>query len=182
MPDKTWGNDFALGILVIAFAGENKTVFKNSSFSLNGMGGVNYSWTPATGLSDTFVSSPTGTLEQDITYSLQVTSNEGCTDYDEINITVIENADMYIPSASTPNNDGLNDVFRPAYIGIVQLHFFTVYNWWGKIVFSTKEIAKGWDGIFQVHPAAMDTYVWILKGVEFWGTCLKKNGSVILVC
>src|SRR5690606_7264784 len=93
-----------------AYAGEDMTVLKNTAFQLNGTGGPAYLWIPSTGLSDPLSGSTVGMLHQDITYTLQVTSNEGCTDTDDIYIKVIDKAEIYIPSAFTPNNDGLNDL------------------------------------------------------------------------
>ena len=164
-----------------AYAGEDMTVLKNTTFQLNGTGGPSYLWIPSTGLADPLSGSTVGMLEQDITYTLQVTSNEGCTDTDDIYIKVINKAEIYIPTAFTPNNDGLNDLLRPAYIGITQIDFFTVYNRWGKIVFSSKEQGKGWDGTIDGRPAGTDTYVWIVKGIDILGNLIEKKGSVVLI-
>lgn len=166
---------------VNANAGEDMTVLKNTAFQLNGTGGTNYLWTPSTGLSDPMSGSTAALLQQDITYTLQVTSNEGCTDTDDIYIKVIDKSEIYIPTAFTPNNDGLNDLLRPAYIGITQVEFFAVYNCWGKMVFSTREQGKGWDGSIDGKQAATDSYVWIVKGTDILGNIIEKKGSVVLI-
>jgi gliding motility-associated-like protein len=52
---------------------------------------------------------------------------------------------LYIPTAFTPNNDNLNDVFgvRGQYIDQIEIY---VYNRWGNIVFYTQDMTQTWDG------------------------------------
>ena len=51
----------------------------------------------------------------------------------------------------------------------------------GKIVFSTSEQGKGWDGSIDGKPAGTDTYVWIVKGMDIFGNIIQKKGSAILI-
>ncbi|MET0461640.1 MAG: gliding motility-associated C-terminal domain-containing protein [Chitinophagaceae bacterium] len=51
-----------------------------------------------------------------------------------------------MPSAFTPNRDGLNDLFIiPAYANI-ELEEFSVFDRWGIRIFTTANPGKGWDG------------------------------------
>jgi gliding motility-associated-like protein len=68
---------------------------------------------------------------------------------------------MVMPNAFTPNGDGVNDEFRiPANVTF-QLDEFSVYNRWGKKIFSTADITKGWNGT----NADNGTYVYFITGM-----------------
>lgn len=56
---------------------------------------------------------------------------------------------VYIPNAFTPNNDGTNDIFKPAISQAVLLYHFIIYNRYGQIVFETTDQQQGWDGFFK---------------------------------
>jgi hypothetical protein len=52
--------------------------------------------------------------------------------------------ELMMPKAFTPNSDGKNDIFRiPPGIN-VNLKEFSVYNRWGEMIFTTRDISKGW--------------------------------------
>lgn len=51
-----------------------------------------------------------------------------------------------LPNVFTPNNDGVNDVFRPFPYKYVESIDFTVYNRWGVEVFSTTNPDILWKG------------------------------------
>ena len=50
----------------------------------------------------------------------------------------------------------------------------------GKIVFSTSEQGKGWDGLIDGKPAGTDTYVWIVKGMDIFGNIIEIKGRLSL--
>ena len=50
----------------------------------------------------------------------------------------------------------------------------------GKIVFSTSEQGKGWDGSIDGKPAGIDTYVWIVKGMDIFGNIIEIKGRLSL--
>jgi gliding motility-associated-like protein len=58
------------------------------TYQLQGAGGVNYSWTPSTYLSDAAIPDPVVTPDKTITYSLNVTDANGCTSLVTDNVTV----------------------------------------------------------------------------------------------
>ncbi|MBV5343799.1 hypothetical protein JZU68_09450, partial [bacterium] len=47
-----------------------------------------YKWTPATGLNNDSIVNPTATVTSDITYTVTVTTPNGCTATDDIKVTV----------------------------------------------------------------------------------------------
>ncbi len=80
-----------------------------------------------------------------------------------------------MPNAFSPNGDGVNDIFRiPANVTF-QLEEFSVFNRWGKKVFSTTDISKGWNGDNAVN----GTYVYLITG-KLDGKRTVFNGAFVL--
>ncbi|HVM88053.1 MAG TPA: Ig-like domain-containing protein, partial [Puia sp.] len=88
---------------------------------------------------------------------------------------------IYVPRVFTPNGDGQNDVLKPILVGISNFHYFTVYNRWGNIIFTTEDPGTGWDGTFKGVPQPVETYLWIAEGVDNQGNRVVQKGMVSLV-
>ncbi|MEA1874707.1 MAG: T9SS type A sorting domain-containing protein [Bacteroidota bacterium] len=73
---------------VIADAGENFALCMGGSQQLSTNGGVTYAWLPTNGLSDPNIANPIANPTSTTTYTVFVTDANGCTDSDEITITV----------------------------------------------------------------------------------------------
>lgn len=89
-----------------------------------------------------------------------------------------------MPTAFTPNNDGLNDLFIPAIGCAFDDYDFKVFNRWGDLLFATNDPETGWNGQNADQPSEMGTYVWTLSyGGSTHGVVLSENlkGGVILI-
>ena len=167
---------------VIAFAGNDTNAVKGLPLQLQASGGVNYSWTPATGLSNPFIDHPLATLYADsMQYIVTVKDIIGCTAYDTIFIRVYDEITYYVPNAFTPNGDSKNDVFKPIAVGIIQTELFMVFNRYGEIMYQTNDWNKGWDGNFKGIPQPPGNYVWIIKGKALNGKAIEMKGNVVLI-
>jgi gliding motility-associated-like protein len=106
----------------------------------------------------------------------------GCTGTDTVTVKIFKTgADIFMPSAFTPNSDGRNDVIRPVMAGIAQLVFFRVYNRWGQLVFSTSEVHKGWDGMIGGAKQSSQNFVYMVQAVDYTGKTIVKRGSFVLI-
>lgn len=100
-------------------------------------------------------------VEREGLYSLSLTNGCG---YAIDGIFIKEEiCNLYIPSAFTPNRDGINETFRGLFGGKMESFELVVYNRWGQIVFRSKDINKGWDGNFQGQPQPEGFYAWIIR-------------------
>jgi gliding motility-associated-like protein len=88
---------------------------------------------------------------------------------------------IYVPRVFTPNGDGTNDILKPILVGITSFHYFSVYNRWGNLLFTTENAANGWDGTFKGVPQPVETYLWIAEGVNNQGKTIVQKGMVSLV-
>jgi gliding motility-associated-like protein len=167
---------------VVAFAGRDTSIVSGQPLQLNGSGASNYLWTPSTGLSNPNIQNPIAILNQNQSYQLRAFTNEGCFDTDSINITVFKTApDIFVPTAFSPNGDGLNDILLPIPVGLKGYDFFEVYNRWGVRMFSTTQIGRGWDGKYRNVPQDSDTFVWVVQGTDFTGKRIFRKGTVVLI-
>jgi len=56
-----------------------------------------------------------------------------------------------------------------------------VYNRWGEVVFSTREIGKGWDGTIKGQAQSTANFVYMAQGVDYTGKVIFKKGNVMLI-
>jgi gliding motility-associated-like protein len=168
------------------FAGNDTSIALGQSLTLhavdlNNNGFINYLWSPPGGLSNPGIPNPVTTPNRDVTYTVKATTPAGCDATASINIKVFASADIYVPTAFTPNGDGLNDFLRPIPVGIVQFKYFSVFNRYGQMVYTTTNPAKGWDGNLSGAKQNVGTYVWMVEGVDFNGRVIKKQGYAVLI-
>ena len=170
---------------VRAFAGRDTTVVVGQPLRFNGTGGINYVWSPATGLTSTTISNPIGVYNSSIDsvrYKLIVTDAAGCADSAFITVKVFKtNPYIFVPTAFTPNNDGKNDVIRPIAVGIQKINYFSIYNRWGELVFTTTENMKGWDGRIAGRVQNSGVFVWMVSAIDYIGKPVFLKGTVALI-
>ena len=166
---------------VPAFAGNDTIAAMGIPQQLFGSGGVKYVWSPAHILDNPFSPNPFALLQTDTRFYLTVKDSLGCIGTSSVFIKLYKGPAFYIPNAFTPNGDGLNDVFRAIAPGIKQTIYFRIYDRWGKLMFDTQNITKGWDGKYggTLQPTAV--YVWIIKGVDINGKMIELKGTVTLI-
>jgi gliding motility-associated-like protein len=91
-------------------------------------------------------------------------------------------AELWFPTAFTPNGDGVNDFFRPKGISIARFHLM-IYNRWGQLLFETGDMERGWDGASKgiLCPAGTYSFIATYEGTDNPGSTKKLQGSFILV-
>ena len=118
------------------------------------------------------------------TYTVSVLDEEGCPKYATTIVWVVSNlcdpADIFVPNTFTPNNDGNNDLLFVRGKNITEL-YFAVYNRWGEVVFETKDMKKGWDGIYKNMSSDPVVFAWYIKAKCYNGEEIEKKGNVTLI-
>lgn len=91
-------------------------------------------------------------------------------------------ATLYIPTAFTPNGDGVNDKFGVKAQNIIDFNL-RIFNRWGELVFESDNISDLWDGKYQGEAiTSTDVFVYSVKAVGINGIPLPdENGTVTLV-
>jgi len=151
--------------------------------TLHVTGGTNYTWWPANTLSNTHSASPLVTPITPTTYYVAAYNGNGCVQKDSIKVEIItDNVQngYLLPSAFTPNGDGINDCFGVKGWGGIKSILLQVYNRWGQMVFSSSSPSGCWDGRLKNQEQPPGTYVYQVKAETVCGSVYRK-GTLVLI-
>jgi gliding motility-associated-like protein len=130
---------------------------------------VSYLWVPPQNLSNPAISNPIATPPDDITYTLQVTSDKGCTTTDNVFIKVLKLP--AIPNIFSPNGDGIHDTWVIEYLDTYPGSTIDIFNRYGQKIYHSDGYTKPWDGTINGKPVPIGTYYYIVN---------PKNGRKIM--
>ncbi|WP_076547792.1 T9SS type B sorting domain-containing protein [Maribacter ulvicola] len=94
------------------------------------------------------------------TYDVTVVDENGCESTASI---FIEFIDIEIPNFFTPNGDGENDFWKPDNIEIYPEIFISIYDRYGRSVYTFKDNEDGWDGFYQENELPTGDYWYVIK-------------------
>ena len=167
------------------YAGNDTMVVVGQPLQLNAEGGVSYSWSPPTGLNNPGIKNPIGIYGEEIDslrYTVKAFNEIGCYDSAFVSVKVFKtNPYVFVPSAFTPNGDGLNDVIRPIAVGVQQIKYFRIFNRWGQLLFHTTTNEQGWDGKISGTPQGSNVFVWMVSAIDYLGKPIFLKGTVTLI-
>jgi gliding motility-associated-like protein len=155
----------------------------NYDFSqLSATGALQYEWKPVASLNKFNIANPVAAPTEPTYYVVKGTDANGCISYDSVmvNITTLNKSNYLMPSAFTPNDDGLNDCYGIKYWGIIQELDFSIYNRWGEKIFHTSNPSDCWDGTYKGVKQNPDVYVYLIKAKTFCGKVFKKGTFVLI--
>lgn len=114
-------------------------------------------------------------------YRLIVSDRNSCIGSDSIKVVFNNCAAVWIPNAFSPNNDGLNEIFKPIFPAPVTNYHLQIWNRWGLMVFESTNPNVGWDGMYkgQRQQAGVNVYIVSFTDIELvdqW-----RKGMVTLV-
>jgi gliding motility-associated-like protein len=154
----------------------------NVNFDDLGSGGSIFDWNFGNGSSSNAQQPPLQTYQSGGTYQVLYTSTSasGCIARDTLTIVVIDLfPEIIVPNVFTPNGDKANDLFAVRGINITTFEC-SVFNRWGKLVFSSSDVNNSWDGKINGSPAAEGTYFYMIKASGSVGEEIKNQGYVSL--
>ena len=122
---------------------------------------LTYQWSPATGLSNPNILNPTFSPAENTTYTLTATTGGGCTGVAQVVISVLKTP--VIPSAFTPNGDGVNDTWDIKYLGAYPNAIIDVFNRNGAKVYTSIGYAVSWDGKFNGKSLPFGVYYYVIN-------------------
>ncbi|WP_439880742.1 PKD domain-containing protein [Pontibacter sp. MBLB2868] len=160
-----------------ANAGQDVTIIKGQSTGLRGKGGETYQWSPATGLSDPGIAFPVAAPQETTTYTLTVTTKEGCAYTDEVTVNVLPRIDP--TNAITVNSDNINDWWEIRNIEHYPNCRVQIYTRWGALIFESNGYKEPWNGTHNGKLLPMAAYFYIID----LGIANEKpvSGSVTLI-
>jgi gliding motility-associated-like protein len=121
--------------------------------------------------------------ERYLVIKLVVTNNTlNCSDSARKILRLLNNCYIDVPSAFTPNGDGLNDLFSPHNALKADNLEFKVFNRWGQLVFESHSWQDRWNGKLNGIPQNPGVYVWFLSYTNHdTGKKIFQKGTVMLI-
>lgn len=148
--------------------------------------GKPYFWDFGDGQTDTNTS-PSYTYKKGGTYTIRLITGVGtlCPDTAEQTLEIKQDSsgDLVMPNVFTPDEDGMNDCFKPGGVqsGCDDFKMY-IYNMWGELLFETEDINNCWTGKDKnnkEHPTG--TYYWLMEVAKGKGKKIKTKGHVLLL-
>ena len=144
-------------------AGPDRFMLDGGQTTLLGSGSgnnISYLWTPNVSLDSNTISQPIATPSNDITYTLTVTSSDGCKANDEVFVKVLKAP--VIPNIFSPNGDGVHDKWEIQYLNSYPGCTVDIYNRYGQLIFHSIGYDDPWDGTIKGKPVPVGTYYYIV--------------------
>lgn len=113
---------------------------------------------------------------------VQGISDQGC--MDTASVTIYVKPEIRMPTAFSPNGDGLNDYFAPFADGkSYKVSTFRIFNRLGQLVYDGfgETAMKGWDGTYKGKPVDAGAYFYRIAVSTEYGELLKQKGDVTVV-
>lgn len=177
-------NDFVTVVVsaVAPTVSSNIAIPAGSTTTLAAGGGVSYSWSPSIGLNCDKCSHPVASPSITTTYFVTVVNTYGCTGIDSVTVEVIpECANVYLPTAFSPNNDGQNDVLQVYGAQLLEHFYIQIFDRWGERIFETGDISFVWDGTYKGQDKNTDTFMYKLEMKCPSGEYVYKTGNIYLL-
>ncbi|MCB0516418.1 MAG: gliding motility-associated C-terminal domain-containing protein, partial [Bacteroidetes bacterium] len=169
-----------------AFSAEFTLEGGDGTFSVSATYGNNIALTVNNVSGSTFVVENIPSEELAILY---ITDGLGCTyefeaTYECIKplIPPLEIHQVFIPTAFSPNGDGIDDLFRIAgsTMPIMELEV-KIYNRWGQKVYESSDVNFAWDGVYNQLLGEVETYVYYMNVKYEDGYEQFTKGNVTLI-
>jgi len=120
-------------------------------------------------------------LEREYIVTLTVTYPFGCVYVLTISLVVEKGYLLVIPSAFTPNSDGVNDTFRPVSKRLKNIKM-DIYDSWGSVIYSeTGQSLFGWNGKINDVNAENGNYYSTITAETFYGITIQDKQTFVLI-
>lgn len=162
---------------------ENNIDCSYGSSQLGASGARTYSWSPAAGLNNASIFNPLAIPASTTVFVVKGTDRNGCAGYDSVLVKVenINKGGYEMPSAFTPNSDGLNDCYGIKFWGVIGDIEFSVFDRWGNRLFYSKDPRACWDGTFKGQKQATGVYVYMIRANTNCEAPVFRKGTFTLV-
>jgi gliding motility-associated-like protein len=123
----------------------------------------------------TFINPKEYVVSQKVTYPF------GCIYVHKITFSIEKGYLLVVPNAFTPNDDNINDTFRPVTKALKNTRL-DIYDSWGSLIYSeTGEVLRGWNGKIKGQNAENGNYYCKVSGETFYGTIVDTNHPFVLI-
>ncbi|MCO5233847.1 MAG: PKD domain-containing protein [Chitinophagales bacterium] len=163
------------------------TIANGQSVVLNAVVDQNvlFQWSPNIDISCTNCPHPIVSPKATTEYTVVARNEFGCEDEARVTVGILDycsNSRLKIPNVFTPNQDGLNDVFKIQLDkDLVLFNQLRIYNRHGELVFQTTDPNVPWDGLFNGMPVNPGVFVYYLDLNCYNGLKSLVKGNVTVL-
>lgn len=143
--------------------------------------GTDYTWQPQLQLNNYSGDRALFTAINDVEYIITITNEHTCVTVDTMQVYVLKKPGVYLPTAFTPNGDGLNDIVRPFLVRMKSLKRFSIYNRSGNLVFATTKDGEGWDGKYKGKAVDPGVFIWMIEYITTDDKPAMEKGTVTVI-
>jgi gliding motility-associated-like protein len=156
------------------------TIDMGASVQLYATGALSYTWYPPNDLTCNNCPDPVANPLVTTIYYVTGVDVNGCSNTDTVIVSVkMDCGEVFVPSAFSPNGDGINDVLYVSGNCIKYMEF-SIYDRWGEKVFYGNDPIVGWNGKYHEKLMNTDVFVYFLRAYLYNGDEVKKQGNITL--
>jgi gliding motility-associated-like protein len=158
------------------YLGNDTTICMNHKLLLDASipWGINYQWENGS-------TNATRLIENEGLYWVE--ASNPCVSVSDTIFIKVDDCDplLIMPNVFTPDNDGLNDVFKAGSIrNVISLHLM-IFNRWGDNILQSNNLDFAWDGRFKNQKCPEGVYFWVIQYVDINGDKHDLSGTVTLL-
>lgn len=159
---------------------KSDTIFTGQSITLPSNGNGNIIWNTDPTLSCTNCSNPVATPTTTTIYTATNSLASDCIVSDDFTVVVLKDALVQVPTAFTPNGDGLNDYFGP--LGKVPDRYsMQIFNRNGETVFKSSSIESRWNGIYKGTIQPSSVFIYLINYKDIQNIPHQQKGTFVLI-
>ena len=156
------------------------TIFVGQQLTLHSNGNGTITWNSHSTLSCTRCNDPVANPVTTTVYTATNESPLSCQVSDQFTVVVLNDAVVAVPSAFTPNGDGLNDFFGP--LGKVPDEFrMQLFNRNGEVIFRSSAIEQRWNGRRQGELQPVGVYIYLIDYKDLQNKPHQQKGTFVLI-
>jgi gliding motility-associated-like protein len=161
-------NERALPEAAIIYNPESLCSYDTLSFlAKKQVDGTYYTWAPEEAfrkISGVENQEAKGTFKENTMVYLKVYSPYGCSATDSITALVHPCCKALMPTAFSPNSDGLNDYFNAMLDYDQKIVSLKIFDRYGKLVYNNDNVQKGWNGLYpNGEEASPGVYMYMMQ-------------------
>lgn len=107
-------------------------------------------------------------------------SDGSCEAYGETYTISVGASELQIPNAFTPNDDGVNDIWKVAYRSLISFKC-VIFDRYGNELYHFDDPSEGWDGKYKGKTVKPGVYFYVIEAVGADGKKYKKGGDINII-
>lgn len=160
-------------------AGPDRRMIRTYPTTLSGVvhgANATHSWSPSLYLDDPKKLAPEVDAAENMLYTLTAETVYGCRNQDVVKVQVAN--ELYVPTAFSPNRDGINDTWRIPFLDPYLEAEVSVFNRYGQEVYHSEGAMIFWDGNYQQQPLPFGVYVYVIR-IKKWQRTLRGTVTIV---